>query len=182
MADTITIRDAAGNLVDVSVDDLTLLNGNVVANIHAQRFKPVFGSDAQAQDVDGTHGLPVAVLGAVTANTGLDDDFLKLTTPIAAVSYGTGTGNQAPVAPADATGRLMGYAVRETTGTAGATALVRFRSGTTAAGTPLGAGVSLVANESVREWFAPNGITVPTAVFLERVSGTTEVTVYWAAP
>jgi hypothetical protein len=42
--------------------------------------------------------------------------------------YGSGTANQAPVAPADATGRLMGYAVRETTGTAGATAQVKFRS------------------------------------------------------
>jgi hypothetical protein len=104
----------------------------------------------------------------------------KLTTAVAAVSYGTGTANVAPVAPADATGRLVGYAVRETTGTAGAQ--VRFRSGTTVSGTTLGAGVTLAANESVREWFAPNGINVPTAVFLERVSGSTEVTVYWAAP
>lgn len=104
----------------------------------------------------------------------------KLSTAITAVSYGTGTANATPVAPADATGRLIGYAVRETTGTA--SAQVRFRSGTTVAGTPLGSGVTLAANESVREWFAPNGINVPTAVFLERVSGSTEVTVYWAAP
>lgn len=96
------------------------------------------------------------------------------------VSYGSGTANQTPVAPADATGRLLGYAIRETTGSAAAT--VRFRSGTTVAGTPLGAGVTLAANESVREWFGPSGINVPTAIFLERIAGDTEVTVYWAAP
>jgi hypothetical protein len=99
----------------------------------------------------------------------------------AAVSYGTGTGNQTAPAGADVAGRLIGYAVRETTGTPGATAQVRFRSGTTVSGTPLGAGVTLAANESVREWFGPSGINVPTAVFLERVSGSTEVTVYYVA-
>lgn len=145
----------------------------------------------------------LAALETIQANTGLDlsalataakqdtqatkldtlhTDLGKIAGAASAVSYGSGTTNQAPVAPADATGRLMGYAIRETTGTQGATAQVKFRSGTTVSGTPLGSGVTLVANESVREWFGPAGITVPTAVFLERISGNTEVTVYWAAP
>lgn len=122
-----------------------------------------------------------AVLAKLTADpaTGARQD--KLMTAVSAVTYGTGTANAVPVAPADAPGRLIGYSVREAAATPAA-AVVRFRSGTTVAGTPLGAGVSLAPGESVREWFGPAGINVPTAVFLERVSGTTEVTVYWSAP
>jgi DNA uptake protein ComE-like DNA-binding protein len=122
-----------------------------------------------------------AILTKLTADpaTGARQD--KLMTATSAVSYGTGTANAVPVAPAEAAGRLMGYSVREAAATPAA-AVVRFRSGATVAGTPLGAGVSLAPGESVREWFGPAGINVPTAVFLERVSGTTEVTVYWSAP
>jgi hypothetical protein len=137
----------------------------------------------QVEDAGGPRALtatdihqsdPAAGPGALEATQA------KLLTGVTAVSYGTGTANAAPVAPADATGRLLGFSVRETTGSAGAQ--VRFRSGTTVSGSPLGAGVTLAANESVREWFAPHGILVPTAVFVERVSGSTEVVVFWAAP
>jgi hypothetical protein len=61
MPDTITIRDANGVLVDVSVDDITSLNGAPVSGLHLQRFKLVFGGDAAGQDVDPTHPLPVTV-------------------------------------------------------------------------------------------------------------------------
>jgi hypothetical protein len=180
MPDTITIRDSNGVMVDVSVDDITALNGVPVTGLHLQRFKLVFGSDGSGQDVDATHPLPV-VLDPATLAALETIQVANLPGTAAAVSYGSGTTNQAGVAPADAPGRLMGYAVRETTATPGATAMVRFRSGTTVSGTLLGAGVTVGANESVREWFGPAGINVPTAVFLERVSGSTEVTVYWAA-
>lgn len=58
MADRITVNDANGVAVDVSVDDLTTLNG-APTDVHAQRVKAVFGSDGDAQDVDATHPLPV---------------------------------------------------------------------------------------------------------------------------
>lgn len=176
----------------------------------AQRTKIIFGADNSGSDVTPDTPFPVDAAAVVAkldellaelnqkleagqsiGPVALDPTTLaaleQVTATIAnlpgaaaAASYGSGTANQAGVAPADAPGRLMGYAIRETSGTAGAT--VRLRSGTTVSGTPLGSGVTLAPNESVREWFGPTGINVPTAVFLERVSGATEVTVYWAAP
>jgi DNA uptake protein ComE-like DNA-binding protein len=64
-------------------------------------------------------------------------------------------------------GRLMGFSARETTGTA--SAFFRLRAGT-GTGTIL-ATVSLAANESVRDWFAPNGIQATGGVYYELVSG-----------
>jgi hypothetical protein len=59
MADVITIRDAAGQLVDVSVDDVTSLNGGAVTGVHVQRFKAVFGADAAGIDVSAANPFPV---------------------------------------------------------------------------------------------------------------------------
>lgn len=66
MADIIQIRDAAGELVDVSVDDLTSLNGNAVTDVHIQRFKAVFGVDGTGVDVSASNPLPVTVTGTQT--------------------------------------------------------------------------------------------------------------------
>jgi hypothetical protein len=62
MADRITINDANGVAVDVSVDDLGTLN-DLPTDVHVQRFKVGFGSDSIGQDVDAAHPLPVTVSG-----------------------------------------------------------------------------------------------------------------------
>jgi hypothetical protein len=119
--------------------------------------------------VDGTVGIsgtvPVSIAAAPLP-------------PAAATAFpiAAGTGNNQITSTA---GRLMGFTVAETTGTAGAA--VRLYSGTDNTGTRLST-VALAANESVRDWFGPGGITVgASGVFVERVSGNTTVTVYQAA-
>jgi hypothetical protein len=119
--------------------------------------------------VDGTVGIsgtvPVSIAAAPLP-------------PAAATPFpiAAGTGNNQITSTA---GRLMGFTVAETTGTAGAT--VRLYSGTDNTGTRLST-IALAANESVRDWFGPGGITVgASGVFVERVSGNTTVTVYQAA-
>jgi hypothetical protein len=69
------------------------------------------------------------------------------------------------------TGRLMSFSARETTTSAGAVLRLRDGSGGTILAT-----VSLAANESIRDSFT-NGIAYGTSLYLERVSGTTEVSV-----
>jgi hypothetical protein len=98
--------------------------------------------------------------------------------PGPATSYplASGTGNAQATSAA---GRLLGFTIAETGGSAGAT--VRLYSGTDNTGVRL-ATVTLDINESVREWFGPQGIAVgASGVFVERVSGTSSVTVYQAA-
>ena len=86
---------------------------------------------------------------------------------------GTGANGQAVAA---ATGlRLLGFAVRETTGSGPAMILLRY--GTSVAGPPLTI-VSLGAYESAREWYGPDGINAAAGIYLERTSGSTQVTVY----
>lgn len=70
--------------------------------------------------------------------------------------------------------RLLGYGVKEN---AAAAASLIIRHGTSTAGTPL-VPMSFGANESVRDWFGPGGIACPNGLFLDRVTGTTEVTIF----
>lgn len=73
---------------------------------------------------------------------------------------------------------MIGYAIRETTGTAGA--VIRFHDGN-GPGTEVIAPVSLAAGESDRSILGSHGITVSTGrIFLEVVSGSVEGVVYWA--
>jgi hypothetical protein len=81
MADTLNVRDPNGNIVPVSVDDLTSLNGSPVTDVHIQRFKAVFGSDSVGQDVDAAHPLPVDAQSVVAVlNTILTELQAKLET------------------------------------------------------------------------------------------------------
>lgn len=70
---------------------------------------------------------------------------------------------------------VMGYAVAETTGSA--TAALRLRDGTTSAGTRI-LPIHLAINESVRDWFGPNGIVYEQGIFVEVVSGAIEGSIY----
>lgn len=79
------------------------------------------------------------------------------------------------VAAAESNRRLLGFSVEET---AGATAVIRFHSGTTSAGPRL-AVVRLTANASVTEWFGPQGIPATNGIFLDVVSGGVSVNTHY---
>lgn len=64
----------------------------------------------------------------------------------------------------------FGFALRET---AGAAAVVRIRDGGVITGDILDT-VSLLANESAREWYGPQGIKGRSGLYVEIVSGTVE--------
>lgn len=82
-----------------------------------------------------------------------------------------GAGN---VTVASQAGALLGYSARET---AGAAASLRLHDGTASTGQWL-ALINLAANESVRDWFGPQGVGVASGIWLERVSGQCELTVF----
>lgn len=114
----------------------------------------------------GTSDDPFTVNGTVTASP-----------PTGATATPTAAGTT-DVQVTSAASRLVGVAVRETAGSA---AVVTFYDGTSTAGTRL-LSISLAANESVREWFGDRGIAVSASgIFVDRVSGTTEHTVYTGA-
>lgn len=71
-------------------------------------------------------------------------------------------------------GRIAGWSVRET---AAATALIRLRDGTSATGDPI-ATIALTANQSVRDWFMPTGISFSNGLYVEVVFGAIEGVVY----
>lgn len=74
-------------------------------------------------------------------------------------------------------GRLAGYALRETSGAAGAT--VRLHDGGDANGDLL-VPITLAANESLRDWFMPMGISFGEAGLFIEISGAIEGTVFIA--
>lgn len=72
--------------------------------------------------------------------------------------------------------RLTGFSITET---AGATANARLIAATAgAASDPDLFDVKLLANESAREWFGPEGIDISAGLFLQRVAGNTKITVF----
>ena len=86
----------------------------------------------------------------------------------------------APLVPARRGQRLVGFSCREAVAAAAAAAFV-LRHGQSAGGRPL-LYVNLAADESVRDWYGPQGINCPQGVYVDRESGTTEVVVYVAGP
>lgn len=90
MADRITIKDANGLDVDVSVDDLGTLN-DAPTDVHVQRFKPAFGSDSVGQDVDAAHPLPVDASAVVAALATLQAELAQKLEPGQSVSVSRGT-------------------------------------------------------------------------------------------
>ena len=94
-------------------------------------------------------------------------------TPVA-----TGTGDVQGVA-ATAGLRLMGYAVRESAG-APAVAALNLRHGDDATD-PLLIPIELAANGSDNQWFGPAGVHCPSGIFVDRVAGETELTIFTVA-
>lgn len=100
---------------------------------------------------------------------------------MAATAYEAAAGTaDAALVPAGAGQRLVGFSCREAAATAAAAAFV-LRHGASAAGPPL-LYVNLAADESVRDWYGPDGIDCPLGVYVDRESGTTEVVVYIEGP
>jgi hypothetical protein len=77
---------------------------------------------------------------------------------------GAGGGVRVTTSP----GRLMGYAVRETSGTGAA--LVKFHDGSDVGG-DVAISLTLAAGESARDWFGPGGISIAYGLTVEIVSG-----------
>jgi len=107
--------------------------------------------------------------------TALDTLLQSLLGSATAADAGTGTGDVAITGAASGL-RLMGFAARETTAAAGA--VFNIRRGT-AASDPIMAPVTLGVNESVREWYGPDGLAADAGIYLDRVSGTTQVVGYY---
>jgi hypothetical protein len=78
--------------------------------------------------------------------------------------------NTTDVSLSGSAGRLMSFSARETTGSAGASFYLRDGSG----GTIITI-VTLAAGESIRDTFAPNGVTLTTGLYLDRITGSSEV-------
>lgn len=73
--------------------------------------------------------------------------------------------------------RLMGFSITEAAAAAAA-AEVSLRHGTLATDPEI-VGVNLVADGSAREFFGPDGVAVPNGVFVDIVSGTAKLTLFW---
>lgn len=134
---------------------------DLVGGRHYQKIKVGWGPDGtwnESEDASGKR-LPVR------------DPSLG---PATAADAGTGSGDVA-VAAAAAGLRLMGFSARETTAAAGA--VFNLRHGT-AVTDPILVTVTLGANESSREWYGPDGLAAPSGIFLDRVSGTSQVIGY----
>jgi hypothetical protein len=84
-----------------------------------------------------------------------------------------GTGDEAGIAAAAGL-RLMGYSIKET---AGAVATLLLRHGDAATDTIMLA-ENFAAAGSVTRWFGPQGLPVQDGVFIERLTGTTAVTLW----
>lgn len=72
--------------------------------------------------------------------------------------------------------RLIGFSVAETAATAADAELV-LRHGTLATD-PILCRITLSPDESARDWFGPDGIAVASGVFVDRVTGTSELTLF----
>lgn len=135
---------------------------DLIGGKHYQKIKLGWGADGTFNEADAASGkrIPIAdpQLAAATA-----------------VDCGNEAATDEAIAAAGAGTRLMGFSARETTGTAGA--LFNIRHGT-ANTDPILATVSLGASESAREWYGPDGLAAASGAWLERVSGTIQVTGY----
>ena len=94
---------------------------------------------------------------------------------ITAVSTGN-TGTAAVSATANM--RILGYCVRESSGTP-ALANLTIRHGATNSDTVL-APITLLASTSLVAWFGPQGIPVPSGIYVDRTTGNSTVSLYTA--
>lgn len=124
-------------------------------------------------EATGTEGA--YTFRAFTALDTLLQSLLTVLAPATITPVVSGTGD-AQVLPATANLRLMGFTSKENAGSpAPAEFILRHGTGT---GDPPLVHVTLGSNESTRDWFGPGGMSVSSGIFLDRVSGTTELSLY----
>lgn len=109
---------------------------------------------------------------SIVASTAVDGTGINVASSITPVS--SSTANVAALA-ALAGRRLLGWTVKEN---AVATAEIILHHGT-GTGDPEIGDRTFTASESATDWFGDTGIGVPNGVFVERVSGTTKLSLYW---
>lgn len=133
----------------IATDELNIVNGVDVSasvpRIKTERVKVGYGTDGVLQDVSAATPLPVTNAVSVSTST------LPTTSGIVHIAS-----------------RYFGFTVAETSGGAFAHFRVRDQNITGA----ILDEVVLSGGESVREWYGPQGIAVPSGtLYLERVSG-----------
>lgn len=92
----------------------------------------------------------------------------------AVVAVAVGTGDAQAVAATRGL-RLIGWSVRET---AGAVATLNVVHGTTTSDPVVGV-INLAAAQSDTQWCGPDGIDCPNGIFIDRLTGTTLVHIYY---
>lgn len=130
------------------------------------------GSTTDAAASVGGTGTVSAKLRKISADLGALLTDHAAATPTAVAS---GTGDAQGVAAA-ANLRYVGFTCRENAGSPAAAEFI-LRHGTDNTGTPL-AFVKLAANESRADWNGPDGVAAASGIFVDRVSGTTEITIF----
>lgn len=90
--------------------------------------------------------------------------------PFTYTTIAAATGDEAGVAATTGL-RLMGYSVRET---AAGVATLNIQHGAASA-TPIMAAENLAAAGSVVRWFGPQGLPCGSGIWIERLTGTTQV-------
>lgn len=159
MADGVKVLAATGDSTvapPVATDD--------IGGFHYQKIKLGFGPDGTFNEAEDASGKRIPVRDPSLA-------------PATATDAGTGTGDVAITAAATGL-RLMGFSARETTGIAGAVFNLRHGVAST---DPILVTVSLGANESAREWYGPDGLAAASGIWLDRVSGTSQIVGYYKA-
>lgn len=159
-----TQTTAAAILAKLSADPATQTTLAAVLTELGQKLEP---ADLAALATAAKQDAAKTVLDAIAASDALTAARLAGATPHPSAA------NTTDIALTSVAGRLMSFSCSESTGSAGAKFYLR--DGTDSTGTIV-AIVTLAPGESVRDSFGPNGITLTAGLWLDRVSGTTEVT------
>ena len=102
-----------------------------------------------------------------------------VTAPAVSVDVNTGFSADVDAAVAATAGlRLMGYACRESAGTAAAATFIIVHGATGAGGTAV-VPIELGPDESRSDWFGPNGIDVASGLSIDWIAGTIDCDLYW---
>ena len=136
---------------------------------------PISAADGEIETLgniadSGSDGGPGAITGHLRT---IAQAAAVLRKAVSTVDCGTGTDDEVAVAATPGL-RLMGFSSTEDAGAAAT--LILHAAGSAAS--PVFAW-SLAASESRSEWFGPQGLSAPNGIFLERVTGTSRVTVHY---
>jgi hypothetical protein len=136
---------------------------DLVGGQHYQRIKAGWGPDNAWNETDNVPGKRLPVVEPTLV-------------PAIAIDAGQKANTDEVIAAPGAGTRLLGFSARETTASAGA--LFNLRRGVSNSD-PILVTVSLGVGESTRDWYGPDGMAAVEGIWLERVTGTIQVTGYY---